>query len=80
MKHLFVKCNIIYLGVGTIHGIECAISSSDVTVKGGTFFPIGIKKQLRIQDISYQNRIPFISIVDSAGLFLPLQVSVTMFK
>ena len=47
---------------------------SDGTVKGGTVFPIGVKKQLRAQEIAEQNRLPCVYIIDSGGAFLPLQV------
>ena len=61
-------------GVGKIHGTWCAISANDGTVKGGTMYPIGVKKQLRCQEIGLHNRLPCMYVVDSGGAFLPLQV------
>jgi len=64
-------------GVGKIHGKYCMIIANDGTVKGGTVYPITLKKQLRAQEIAQQNRIPCVYAVDSGGAFLPLQVSFT---
>lgn len=60
-------------GIGKIHGKYCMIIANDGTVKGGTVFPVTLKKQLRLQEIAQQNRIPCIYAVDSGGAFLPLQ-------
>lgn len=63
-------------GVGIVQGVECMIIANDPTVKGGTYYPITIKKQLRAQEIAAQNRLPCIYLVDSGGAFLPLQAEV----
>ena len=60
-------------GIGKVSGIECMIVANDATVKGGTYFPITIKKHLRAQEIAQQNRLPCIYLVDSGGAFLPMQ-------
>ena len=60
-------------GIGVIRGRECVISVNDAMVKGGTIYPIGVKKALRLQTISMENRLPFVSLVDSGGAFLPMQ-------
>ncbi|XP_074642210.1 methylcrotonoyl-CoA carboxylase beta chain, mitochondrial-like [Tubulanus polymorphus] len=59
--------------IGKINGRPCMVVANDATVKGGTLFPISVKKQLRCQEISEHNRIPCIYVVDSGGAFLPLQ-------
>jgi len=61
------------IGIGKIHGKYCMLSANDGSFKGGALFPISVKKSLRTQEISFQNRIPSVMIVDSAGAFLPLQ-------
>ncbi|MBL8040219.1 MAG: methylcrotonoyl-CoA carboxylase, partial [Chthonomonas sp.] len=63
-------------GIGTIHGRECVIVANDATVKGGTYFPITVKKHLRAQEIALENHLPCIYLVDSGGAFLPLQSEV----
>ncbi len=63
----------IITGVGQIHGIECMLIVNDATVKGGTYYPITIKKHLRAQKIAQENRLPCIYLVDSGGAFLPKQ-------
>lgn len=63
----------IITGVGRVAGLECVIVANDATVKGGTYFPITVKKHLRAQEIALQNRLPCIYLVDSGGAFLPLQ-------
>jgi 3-methylcrotonyl-CoA carboxylase beta subunit len=63
-------------GIGRIHGRECMIVANDATVKGGTYFPITVKKHLRAQEIALENRLPCIYLVDSGGAFLPLQSEV----
>ena len=60
-------------GVGKVHGIDCLISASDGTVKGGALYPITVTKGLRMQDIARRNRLPCLQIVDTGGAFLPLQ-------
>jgi 3-methylcrotonyl-CoA carboxylase beta subunit len=66
----------IVTGIGRIHGRECVIVANDATVKGGTYFPITVKKHLRAQEIAQENRLPCIYLVDSGGAFLPLQSEV----
>jgi acetyl-CoA carboxylase carboxyltransferase component len=66
----------IVTGVGTIEGRECVIVANDATVKGGTYFPLTVKKHLRAQEVAEQNRLPCIYLVDSGGAFLPLQAEV----
>jgi acetyl-CoA carboxylase carboxyltransferase component len=63
-------------GIGTIEGRECVLVANDATVKGGTYFPLTVKKHLRAQEIAEQNRLPCIYLVDSGGAFLPLQAEV----
>ncbi|XP_031138220.1 methylcrotonoyl-coenzyme A carboxylase 2 isoform X2 [Sander lucioperca] len=60
-------------GVGRINGLWCMFIANDATVKGGTAYPITVKKQLRAQEIAIQNRLPCVYLVDSGGAFLPLQ-------
>ncbi|XP_071421161.1 biotin-dependent 3-methylcrotonyl-coenzyme A carboxylase beta1 subunit-like isoform X2 [Pithys albifrons albifrons] len=60
-------------GIGKICGIWCVFMASDATVKGGTIYPIGVKKQLRAQEIALENRLLSVHLVDSGGAFLPLQ-------
>jgi 3-methylcrotonyl-CoA carboxylase beta subunit len=63
----------IITGVGRVADVECVIVCNDATVKGGTYFPITVKKHLRAQEVALQNRLPCIYLVDSGGAFLPLQ-------
>ena len=60
-------------GIGKIHGRDCVIVANDATVKAGAWFPITCKKNLRAQEIAMENHIPIIYLVDSAGVFLPMQ-------
>ncbi|WP_447978302.1 carboxyl transferase domain-containing protein [Candidatus Nitrospira bockiana] len=60
-------------GIGFVSGRPCVIAANDATVKGGTYFPMTIKKHLRAQHIALENRLPAIYLVDSGGVFLPLQ-------
>ncbi|NWW46246.1 MCCB carboxylase, partial [Pedionomus torquatus] len=60
-------------GIGKICGVWCVFMANDATVKGGTIYPIGVKKQLRAQEIALQNRLCSVYLVDSGGAFLPLQ-------
>ena len=64
----------IITGVGVVHGREVMIVAHDATVKGGTYVPETIKKHIRAQEIAIENRLPCIYLVDSGGIFLPLQV------
>ncbi len=63
----------IITGVGKVHGRNVVIVANDSTVKAGAYFPVTIKKNLRAQEIAMQNRIPIVYLVDSSGVFLPLQ-------
>src|ERR1041385_2172021 len=63
----------IVTGIGVIEGQECVLVANDATVKGGTYFPLTVKKHLRAQEIAGQNSLPCIYLVDSGGAFLPLQ-------
>jgi 3-methylcrotonyl-CoA carboxylase beta subunit len=63
-------------GIGYVSGRPCVIAANDATVKGGTYFPITIKKHLRAQEIALENRLPAIYLVDSGGVFLPMQAEV----
>jgi acetyl-CoA carboxylase carboxyltransferase component len=63
-------------GVGVVSGQECVIVANDATVKGGTYYPITVKKHLRAQEIALENGLPCIYLVDSGGAFLPLQAEV----
>jgi acetyl-CoA carboxylase carboxyltransferase component len=60
-------------GIGVVEGRECVIVANDATVKGGSYFPLTVKKHLRAQEIAEENRLPCIYLVDSGGAFLPLQ-------
>jgi acetyl-CoA carboxylase carboxyltransferase component len=60
-------------GIGTVEGQQCVIVANDATVKGGTYYPMTVKKHLRAQEIAEQNHLPCIYLVDSGGAFLPLQ-------
>ncbi|HEX5143430.1 MAG TPA: carboxyl transferase domain-containing protein, partial [Mycobacterium sp.] len=60
-------------GIGRVSGRECVIVANDATVKGGTYYPITVKKHLRAQEVAAQNRLPCIYLVDSGGAFLPRQ-------
>ncbi len=60
-------------GIGYVAGRQCAIVANDATVKAGAWFPITAKKNLRIQEVAMENRLPIIYLVDSAGVFLPMQ-------
>jgi 3-methylcrotonyl-CoA carboxylase beta subunit len=63
----------IVTGIGRISGVDCMIVANDATVKGGTYYPITVKKHLRAQEIAQQHRLPCVYLVDSGGAFLPLQ-------
>jgi acetyl-CoA carboxylase carboxyltransferase component len=63
-------------GIGCVEGQDCVIVANDATVKGGTYYPMTVKKHLRAQEIAEQNHLPCIYLVDSGGAFLPLQAEV----
>jgi 3-methylcrotonyl-CoA carboxylase beta subunit len=63
----------IITGIGRVSGRECVIVANDATIKGGTYYPVTVKKHLRAQEIALQNRLPCIYLVDSGGAFLPRQ-------
>jgi acetyl-CoA carboxylase carboxyltransferase component len=63
----------VVVGLGTIHGRDVVVVADDATVKAGAKFPLGIKKVLRAQEIALENRLPIAYLVDSAGVFLPMQ-------
>jgi 3-methylcrotonyl-CoA carboxylase beta subunit len=60
-------------GIGRVNGIEVLVVANDATVKGGTYFPMTVKKHLRAQEVALENHLPCIYLVDSGGAFLPLQ-------
>jgi acetyl-CoA carboxylase carboxyltransferase component len=66
----------IVTGIGPVHGKPCVIVANDATVKGGTYYPLTVKKHLRAQEIAGENRLPCIYLVDSGGAYLPLQSEV----
>ena len=66
----------IITGIGRVAGRECVIVANDATVKGGTYYPMTVKKHLRAQEIARENRLPCIYLVDSGGANLPHQAEV----
>ncbi len=66
----------IITGIGRVHGREVIVVANDATVKGGTYYPITVKKHLRAQEVAMENRLPCVYLVDSGGAFLPLQAEV----
>src|SRR5579864_2350868 len=66
----------IITGVGRVSGQECVVIANDATVKGGTYYPMTVKKHLRAQEIAMENRLPCVYLVDSGGAFLPEQDNV----
>eukprot|EP00461_Guttulinopsis_vulgaris_P001448 UN01448 len=68
-----IKAGGIITGIGTVSGTQCVIVANDATVKGGTYYPITVKKHLRAQEIAQQNQLPCIYLVDSGGANLPNQ-------
>ena len=66
----------IVTGVGVVEGRQCVIVANDATVKGGSYYPLTVKKHLRAQEVARQNRLPCLYLVDSGGAFLPLQAEV----
>src|SRR6476620_5053188 len=63
-------------GIGVVEGRECVVVANDATVKGGSYYPLTVKKHLRAQEVAEQNHLPCIYLVDSGGAFLPLQAEV----
>ncbi|MGC4113056.1 MAG: carboxyl transferase domain-containing protein [Nocardioides sp.] len=63
----------IVTGIGRVQGRECVVVANDATVKGGTYYPLTVKKHLRAQTVALENRLPCIYLVDSGGAFLPMQ-------
>src|SRR6187401_1615162 len=66
----------IVTGIGVVEGRECVVVANDATVKGGSYFPLTVKKHLRAQEVAEQNHLPCVYLVDSGGAFLPLQADV----
>src|SRR5918998_4089012 len=66
----------IVTGIGSVSGRDVIIIANDATVKGGTYYPVTVKKHLRAQQIALENRLPCLYLVDSGGAFLPLQAEV----
>ncbi|TMI79607.1 MAG: methylcrotonoyl-CoA carboxylase [Bacillati bacterium ANGP1] len=66
----------IVTGIGRVRGVECMIVANDATVKGGTYYPLTVKKHVRAQQIALENDLPCLYLVDSGGAFLPLQAEV----
>jgi acetyl-CoA carboxylase carboxyltransferase component len=66
----------IVTGIGVVEGRQCVIVANDATVKGGSYYPLTVKKHLRAQEVARQNRLPCLYLVDSGGAFLPLQADV----
>jgi acetyl-CoA carboxylase carboxyltransferase component len=64
------------IGIGTVSGHQAMVIANDVTVKGGTLYPLTVQKQLRAQQIALENRLPCVYLVDSGGAFLPLQAEI----
>src|SRR6266700_1497775 len=69
-------CAGLVTAIGIIHGHQTVIVANDATVKGGTYFPLPVKKQIRAQEIALDNHLPCLYLVDSGGAFLPLQAEV----
>ena len=63
----------IVTGIGMVHGRECLFVANDATVKGGSYYPMTVKKHIRAQTIAHENHLPCIYLVDSGGAFLPMQ-------
>ena len=66
----------IVTGIGVVEGRQCVVVANDATVKGGSYFPLTVKKHLRAQEVAEQNHLPCVYLVDSGGAFLPLQAEV----
>src|SRR5256885_3857544 len=69
-------CAGLVTGVGSVHGRHVMVVANDATVKGGTYYPLTVKKHVRAQEIALENRLPCVYLVDSGGAFLPLQAEV----
>src|SRR5262245_36444997 len=69
-------CAGLVTGIGSVQGRHVMVVANDATVKGGTYFPITVKKHVRAQEVALENRLPTIYLVDSGGAFLPLQAEV----
>ncbi len=63
----------IVTGIGLVEGVECVIVANDATVKGGSYFPLTVKKHLRAQEVALENHLPCLYLVDSGGAYLPMQ-------
>jgi 3-methylcrotonyl-CoA carboxylase beta subunit len=68
-----LSCAGLVCGIGEIHGIECMVVANDATIRGGTYYPLTVKKHLRAQEIAIANHLPCIYLVDSGGAYLSLQ-------
>ena len=68
-----IACAGMVTGIGRVAGRECVVVANDATVKGGTYYPLTVKKHLRAQEVALQNRLPCIYLVDSGGANLPRQ-------
>ncbi len=66
----------IVTGIGAVEGLPCVVVANDATVKGGSYFPLTVKKHLRAQEVALENRLPCLYLVDSGGAYLPLQAEV----
>lgn len=75
-KKRWLRVEPLCAGIGMVHGRYVAIAANDPTVKGGTYYPITVKKHLRLQDVAQQCRTPCVYIVDSGGANLPRQAEV----
>jgi acetyl-CoA carboxylase carboxyltransferase component len=73
MYHDQAPCAGVITGAGVVHGREVVVVANDATVKGGTYFPMTVQKHVRAQQIAIENRLPCVYLVDSGGVFLPLQ-------
>src|SRR3954471_10997697 len=71
--HYAVPSASIVTGIGRVHGRECMVVANDATVKGGTYYPLTVKKPLGAQTVALENRLPCLYLVDSGGAFLPMQ-------
>nr|WP_115719086.1 carboxyl transferase domain-containing protein [Gallaecimonas mangrovi] len=69
----YVPCAGVVAGIGRVSGVECMIVANDATVKGGTYYPLTVKKHLRAQEVAMRCRLPCLYLVDSGGAFLPRQ-------
>lgn len=75
-ENLQINAGGIVTGIGEINGTQCVIIANDATVKGGTYYPITVKKHLRAQEIAMENQLPCVYLVDSGGAYLPFQAEV----